>query len=260
MKRVVAVPIVLCLMMTNLFGQTTSLLDKFDFSSPGYSIIIRPLDGGISARSDTMMHVSYYDQMEHLEALKEALELDQPATVYPFACFDEYDLLVVKEAKLLERWTVSWNCHSIGCGEREVAFEGYLPFKGYKVAGRVTASFDDIVKARAHLKHIEQQSGLLYISEPRWRDYEGEFMIMREHVRISKEAQRAEFESMIAKTFPGEVFKIVSHLGSGDSETGYTFWADVFCNQSLYDKFKLDNVKSFMFEPFPLKLESFWRK
>lgn len=242
------------------FAQSTPVLADFDFSKSGYAILVMPLEGGIGARSDTMMSVSYFEQPALLEGIQQKLVVEGPATVYPFACFDDYSILVTRQGKLEKAFVVSTNCHSISTDEDEFKFSGYFPFEGYKIAGRVTQQFEDIAKARATLAHIEKQPNLLYIPEPKWRHFDGKFMIMYDHVKVSHEVQRKEIEDYISKNYPGEKVEIYSWLGSGNSQDGYNFCAELSCKESFYEKFRMDGLTYLPFvKPSSFTLESFWR-
>jgi hypothetical protein len=242
------------------FAQSTPILADFDFSMPGYAILVLPLDGGIGALRDSTADVAYFDQAPQLESMKKGLVGNGKATVYPFSCYDSHAIVVTKGGREQVQWTVSENCHSIETEDESWAFSGYIPLDGYKVATLKTHHFDHLVAARKTLAEFEQDPNLLYIPEPKWRHFDGQFMIMHEHVKVSHDVHRKEIEAFIAKNFPNEMVEIYAWLGSGNSQDGYNFCAEIRCNRTFYEKFRMDGLTYLPFvKPSSFTLESFWK-
>jgi hypothetical protein len=251
--------LLLCVIQA-LFAQSTPILAKFDFSKPGYAILVMPLDGGINARYDSTADVAYFDQPKELEAMKKGLVVHGEAIVDPVGCHDSHAIVVAKGGREQAKWTVSPNCHSIEANEEEAyPFSGYIPLDGFKVATRKTHHFSDVDTARKSLAEFEQSPDLLYIPKLKWREFNGEFMVMIYHCTISNDAQRQAMEAYISKNYPDEKVEIHSWLGTGNSEDGFTFCADIRCKPSFWEKFRMDKVNCLLFKPYPLKMESFWK-
>lgn len=256
--KLFCISILLCIFQfSGLSAQGTALLGDFDFAEPGYSILLLPIYR-VGRWSDTIQ-VKYYDQPQALETFKRELTGFEPARIYRFACFDDYAMVVARGGKQEARLTVSQNCHSIASPQGEFTFWGYNLVEGQKIAKSRTYQFQDIAEARAALANLQHQPGLLYIPDPQWLEFEGVFTFTMDKVLISNEEQRKELEAELSKVAAGEKFEIESHLGSGNSNDGFDFTAEVRCSRALFDRIKVGKLKHLTFRPFPLTLVSIWK-
>ena len=86
------------------------MLDSFDFDKGGYSLIILPEKYGLKDTSN----LKFTDDINILNQAKADFIVTKNATVYPFACFDDYRILLCKNGNIVTDYPVSRNCNSIG--------------------------------------------------------------------------------------------------------------------------------------------------
>lgn len=233
------------------------MLEDFDCRVPGSVIVVLSMDETF-LRDEAPDYVSYFERVEEMQRLTEELRFDFPATLYAHACFDSWHIVACRDGNVLEWLTISDNCESISGSKGEFAYNGYLPFKGYKLGKRKEEAFNNPEKARKALAAMRADPGLLFAMAPQWETWDGAVHIRRTKVPENETEALERLRLEIAGEFPRDAFELrIETEERRDGISTYRF--QVLCGTDLGTKLR-DAHAGYSWQPYPLELVSYWRQ
>lgn len=234
------------------FGYPRGLFDDYDFDKGGYSLVIQPVK---HSQWDT--NFTFTDDINILNMFKKEYIVTKEAVVYPFACFDDYRILVCKNGSISTSYVVSRNCNSIG----NYAFNFFFTPNGMIKRVSRFNKFNDRQEGIKYYNQVVVEEELIFVEEPDWLEYEGGFNFSYNSKEYDDDKIKLDLTKKISKIYPDEKFEIsgVQSL-SGSSETGIDYFVYVNCNKKLYDNFKLYRIGDNGWTAFPLILNTYWKR
>jgi hypothetical protein len=245
------------------------LLNNFDFSQGDYTILVIPqsdnddFDEGLM---DTTVAVAYFDQIPRLHTIQQTLVGEKYITDQIPPWPPTHFLEVCKNGKSEQHleWETPWGY--IGAPDRYHAYRGDFDFKGYQLARLQHFEYQNLHQARRALDSLRRQPGIIYVPDPLWKDYEGEFKFTAVQDGPNEVALYAKCKAEIEKYHPGEPFelKLMGRLGNYLGAP-MKFYFIVRCNRSLFEDFQMDIDPSLAdysgtWWEYPLYLRSYWKQ
>ncbi len=234
-----------------------SLLDKYDFSEGGYSLVI------VSSNhpSKREFFFSYYtNDIAVLNEYKVQLVVEKEAASYRCACFEDYSISICRYGNILEQFSVSTNCKSITSLKGSHAFISFLDFNRLQNTSHRRIIFDSRNEALDYLKLVSRDTNLLMMDQPPWQKFEGEFSFPYEHTSYDTELIRAELQKEISSAYPHELFEITDvQTLFGSTNLTYHYLVYVTCNKKLFDVFNLYPKRERVgWKYYDLLLDTYW--
>lgn len=240
----------------------TALLGGFDFTEPGYVILIVPVGRCDSGSTGTM--ISYFDDAAALMRLQaQMVYLPQTGSDFAKDCPADSYLYVIKNGQKLREMRLSIlqkQCNWLSFGDIYYQFEGYIPFEDYKLASCRLDDFRDVAEGRKALKEMRAQNQALWIGDPAWERYEGEFDF-RVHVETRKSTlqMKEEYTAVLLRHFPAEKFEIAEVRSAIDASGSGTYTFKVQCRKAMYDRFTIYEMSESGWRPYSAEIQSYWR-
>jgi hypothetical protein len=163
------------LMLSIIASGQTEPLKKYDFEKGGYSIV------GIFAESDPnglrdSLGEFYIRDLAVLNQWKKEWSFEVPGKQY--ACGYHYMIYVCRNGAILERFALNLNCNEIVSDQGAFYFDAQKLrlFKGLvQKAFKQVQRFKSIDEGKKERTQIMQDSSLLFVENPMWATFEGEF-------------------------------------------------------------------------------------
>lgn len=240
----------------------TPLLSEHPFHEGGYSLVLLSMNGYRGV--DTTNHF-YTQDIDKIKEIQQNLIGTEPATVYPFACFESNILLMCKDGKILETVSFSDNCRAANSAKSPKYGFAYSSLELSSNLNLKTKlcqfrhKFANRLEGQKFLDSIRQDTNLVLVTPEDWMQYEGKFGFFYKSESFYGDEIEALLQETLQRTFPKEKFQLEASNSGGSSETMYNFHVMVHCNKSLYEQFKLYPIDGNQWQKFSIFFDSYWR-
>lgn len=235
---------------------STHLINPHNFETGAYKLVLLSMQYG---RASEEKHY-YISEPTEIKSIQQNLVGFEPPIVYPFACFENQQLILCKDAQVIETISFSSNCKVVSSQNGEFHYFSLEPLiKNPQPLHQKKHEFESRTAGFNFIDSIRQDSNLVLIYPESWMEYEGQFGFFYESKNYSSEQTQLLLQKELTAKFPSEKFSLQLSSYGGSSTTFYRFHCLVYCNKSVYDNFTFYPIDNNKWKNFEVQFNSYWR-